>query len=350
MMKESDRQGLLARGIVPQPYAEVLPENWRENPGPTLNRLRMAYDAQPQTITAQNVGIPAYLANLLDPQMIRVLVTPMKAALAYSEVKKGEWTTVTAQFPVVETTGQVAAYSDYQQGGAVDSNYNWVPRQSFHVQTVSQYGDLETEMFGLAQINYVADVGYSSALVLNKWLNKDYLFGLEGPQNYGALNDSSLSAPITPSTKLAGGTTWAVAQAYEIMNDGILLYTQLQTQLQGYALDRDTPMTMVLPPTVEPNLGKGTQYTLVSVRSWFKENFPNMRIITVPETATPSGNLIQLFVDEIDGVRSVYCAFTEKLRAGRIVPELSAFRQKKIGGGWGAIWRRPIACAQMLGV
>ena len=342
-MREQDRQWLEDRGIVPQPYAELMKDGWRSNP-------KLAMDAQPQTVTAQNVGIPAYLANLLDPQMVRVLVTPMKAAVVYSEVKKGDYTTVTTQFPTVESTGEVAPYGDYNNSGMVGSNYNWVPRQSYHYQTVAQYGDRETELFGLAQINYVSDINYSSALVLNKFQNKSYFYGIAGLQNYGGLNDSSLSAAISPSTKLAGGTTWAVAQAFEIFQDILLLYQQIQTQLQGYEIDRDTPMTLAMSPTLEPNLGKVTQFTLASVRVAIKDNWPNLKIVTAPEYNTSAGQLMQLIVDEIDGVKSTYSAFTEKLRAGRIIPQLSSFQQKKIGGTWGTIIRRPLAIAQMIGM
>ncbi len=355
-MRASELTRLAEFGIVPQPYAEMLPEDWRENPGMAMDSLRatlpsFVFDAQPSLVTSQNIGIPAYLANLLDPQMVRVLVTPMKAAQIYGEVKKGEWTTITAQFPLVETTGEVVQYGDYNEGGSVGSNYNWVPRQSYHVQTVTQYGDRETEMFGLAQINYVSDLNYSSSLLLNKFQNKTYFFGIAGLQSYGGMNDPSLSSPIAPSTKLAGGTTWAVAQAYEVYQDFILLYIQLQTQLNGYDLDRDTPMTLGLSPSLEPNLNKvSTQYMGRSVREVLMGNFPKLKIITAPEYNTAAGQLMQLIVDEIDGVKSCYSAFTEKLRAGRIVALLSSFKQKKIGGTWSTIIRRPLAIAAMIGM
>lgn len=341
-MRKDQLDVLAARGIIVPPFAEYLKDEWRDNP-------QLAMDAQPTLITAQNVGIPAYLANLLDPKVIRVLVTPMKAAEIAGETKKGNWTTVTTQFPMVESTGNVSSYGDYNNNGANGSNYNWVPRQSYHYQNVTQYGDRETEMFGLAQINYVSDLNYSSALVMSKFQNKSYFFGIQGLQNYGLLNDPSLPTPISPIAKVAGGTTWAVATAVEVFNDVLALYTQLQTQLNGM-IDRDTAMTLALSPTTEPNMGKVTAYTLASVRSAIKENWPNLRIVTAPEYATASGQLMQLIVDELDGDKTMYAAFTEKMRAGRLVPDLSSFRQKKVGGTWGTVIRRPIAVAQMLGL
>jgi hypothetical protein len=341
-MRADQLRVLERRGIIVPEFAEYMAEDWRDNP-------QLALDAQPTMITAQNVGIPAYMANLLDPKTIRVLTTPMKAAMVAPEQKKGDWVTLTAQFPMVEATGEVASYNDYSNNGSTGSNYQWEPRQSYHYQTITQYGDRETEMFGLAQINYVSDLNFSSALTMSKFQNQMYLFGIGSLQNYGLLNDPALLAPITPVTKVAGGTTWAVALASEIFQDVQLLYTKLQSQMPAM-IDRDTPLTMALSPIVEPYMSAVTAYTMASVRKAIYENWPNLKIVTVPEYNTAAGELIQLYVDEYDGQRTAYTAFTEKLRAGRIVSDLSSYKQKKIGGGWGAIIPRPVAIAQMLGV
>lgn len=341
-MRPDQLKVLASRGIIVPEYAEYLKDEWRDNPD-------LALDAQPTLVTAQNIGIPAYLANLVDPKTVRALVTPMKAAMIYGETKKGTWTTLTAQFPVVETTGQVSSYNDNSEDGNVGSNYNWVPRQSYHFQTVTRYGDRETEMFGLAQINYVADLNFSSVLILSKFMNTSYFFGVQGMQNYGGLNDPSLIAPISPAVKAAGGTSWNAATAVEVFNDVLALYVQLQTQLPAL-IDRDTKMTLALSNTSEPNMGKVTSFTLAPVRQAIKENWPNLRIMTAPEYNTASGQLMQLIADELDGDKTSYSAFTEKLRPGRVVPKLSSFMQKKVAGTWGTIIRRPIAIASMLGI
>jgi len=73
---------------------------------------RMAMDAQPAMVTVSNAGIPAYLANYLDPEFVKVLVTKNKAAKILGEAKKGDWTTLTATFPTIENTGEVTTYGD----------------------------------------------------------------------------------------------------------------------------------------------------------------------------------------------------------------------------------------------
>ena len=94
---------------------------------------------------------------------------------------------------------------------------------------------------------------------------------------------------------------------------------------------------------------KTNQYN-VNVTDQIKKNFPNMRIEAAPEFATASGNLVQMFVESYEGVETVQCGFTEKMRAHPVKVGLSSFKQKKSAGTWGAIWKRPVFCAQMLGV
>lgn len=341
-------QQLASRGVIVPEYAEFLPNGWNADPN-------IAFDAAPVTVTAQNAGIPAYLANLLDKERVRVLVTPMKAAQACGagtsgEVKKGDWTTLSTQFPMVESTGEVSSYGDYNNNGFSGVNYNWVSYQSYHWQTIVGYGDRETEIFGLAAMNYVADKNYSADLLMAKFMNQTYLYGVAGMQNRGMLNDPSLLSPISPTTKAAGGYTWAVATALEILNDFLAMYVQMQTQMPAL-LDRDTKLTVALPQTVEPYLDRGTTLDpSATARKAIEQTFKNLRIITIPEYATAAGNLVQFIVDEVDGIQTAYCAFTEKMRAGPVIPDLSSKRQKKTAGSWGTIIRRPVAIVQMLGV
>lgn len=309
----------------------------------------MGFDAQPSLVTASNGGIPAYLANYLDPELIEVLVTPMKFAQIFGEAKKGDWTTMSSQFPVVESVGEVNTYGDYADGGNASANVNWIPRQSYHGQTVTQWGERELEMMGLGRIDYAARLNVASALVLNKFLNKMYAFGIEGIENYGALNDPDLPASIQPAeTGTASSRLWADKDGQAVYDDLQALYTQLQSQLQGH-VERDDRIVLALSPTAETNLTKTNQYN-VNVSDQLKKNFPNIRVETAVEYDTESGELVQMFVEEIDGQRTAYAGFTEKMRAHPVKVELSSFKQKKSAGGWGTIIRRPVAIASMLGV
>jgi hypothetical protein len=111
-----------------------------------------------------------------------------------------------------------------------------------------------------------------------------------------------------------------------------------------------TPMTLVMSTTRESMLGKVTQYANISVRELLMRTFPNLKIETAPEYSTAGGELLQLFLPSFEGRQTAYGAFTEKMRAHPLIAQLSAWMQKMSAGTWGAIFRRPVALAQMLGI
>ena len=318
-------------------------------PDNLAHNIQLAMDAQPAMVSVSNSGIPAFLSTFIDPKLIEVLVSPMKAAeVAGDEVKKGDWITDTAMFTMIESTGETSAYGDYSNSGRAGVNSNFPQRQSFHYQVMTQWGEREMERAGLAKIDWANRMNIASVLTLNKFQNKSYFFGIAGLQNYGLLNDPQLVAAISPATKAATGTAWGPATANEVYEDIRLLFVQLQTQANGL-LETTDAMTLAMSPTSSVALTKTNTYN-VNVEDMLKKNFPSLKVVTAPEYATGSGELLQLFLDSYEGQRTAEVAFTEKLRAHPVVVKESSFRQKKSQGTWGAIIYRPAFIAQMLGV
>lgn len=313
------------------------------------SEAQLAMDAQSPTVFQQNAGVPWQMTNIIDPEVIRALVTPMKAAIILGgETAKGNWTTLSTQFPVTESTGFTTSYGDFNDDGNVGANFNWVPRQSYAFQTVTQWGERELDLYGEAAISYSTELSLATALIHGKFMNKSYFFGVGGLLNYGLLNDPSLSAAIVPGVKALGTPAWNQATPPELNTDVQLLYSKLQVQLGGN-LSLDSAMVLAMSPASEVFLLNTNIYG-VSVKDLLRKNFPNMRIETAPEYATAGGNLVQLILTEYDGIKTGFPAFTEKLRSHMLVPRLSSWAQKKSGGTWGAIIKRPLAIAQMLGV
>lgn len=329
-------------GIILPGAKDYLKPDFAEN-------FQIAMDAQPTMVTANNAGIPAYFTNYVDPELIRVLVTPMKAAEIIGEVKKGDWTTLTAQFPIVESTGETSSYGDFNNNGMTAANVNWVPRQSYHYQTHTRWGERELDMYGAARIGYAEELNVASALVLNKFQNKSYFFGIDGLMNYGLLNDPSLTASITPNaTGTGGAVTWSTKDGQAVYDDIVKLYGQLVSQTKGL-IERTDSMTLAMSPSSEVNLTKTNMYN-VNVSDLLKKNFPNLRVETAVEYSTDAGELVQLIADRLGEQDTAYAAFTEKMRAHAVVVEESSWKQKKSGGTWGAIIRQPLGIASMIGV
>jgi major capsid protein len=314
---------------------------------------RMALDAQPTLITTPNAGIPAFFTQLVDPEVVRILQTPNKGAEILGEQKKGNWVDQTIFIPVVENTGEVSSYGDFNTNGRADVNEQWEQRQSYLFQTIVEYGDLEVERAGAAKLDLVSEKQTSAAKTLDKFMDLTYHFGITGLQNYGLLNDPSLPAALTPSTKAAGGVKWinngiVNATAAEIYVDFQMLFNQLTT-VSGGMIDADTAMTLVTPNAVNAALTAVNSFG-ITIRAFIKESFPNISYEVDPRYATTSGNVVHLIAKEFDGKKTGYCGFNEKSRDHQIVRSLSSYAQKRTAGTWGAIIRYPLAFAQMIGV
>lgn len=299
----------------------------------------LAMDAQPGLTTVGNSGIPAWMLNYVDPQLIEIILQPTKAAEVFGEMKKGDWTTETATFMTVEPTGEVSSYGDYNNNGVSGVNVNFPQRQSYHYQVFTSWGEREVARAGEAKIDYVARVNEASVNALNRFQNKTYLFGVKGLQNYGVLNDPSLPAST------AAAKTWANSTGEEVYESIRKLFQTLLKQTGG-KIDMNTPLLLVCSPTASVDLTKTNQYN-VNVIDQLKKNFPNLRVETIPEYSATSGETVQLIVEELDGQRTLDCAFTEKMRAHNMVLEASSIKQKKSQGTWGAIIYRPFCIATM---
>jgi len=313
-------------------------------PDVNTSDLRLAADAQPELVTQSNAGIPAFFTNFVDPKIIEVLVSPMRAAVIAGETKKGDWITNVAWFPVIESTGEVSSYGDYNSNGSVEVNANFPQRQAYHYQTFTQWGERELAIAGAARIDWASRLNIASILLLNKYQNQTYFFGVSGLQNYGLLNDPSLYAPIAPTAAWNNPSTTA-EQIYE---DIRRMFVQAQTQANG-TIDMRMQMTLALSPTIEPALAKTNTYN-VNVMDMLKKNFPNLTVESAVEYSTLAGELAQLIVKNIDGQETATAAFTEKMRAHAVVQDTSSWKQKKSQGTFGTVIFRPFAISQMIGL
>ena len=351
----ADRSWLENEWGIVAPFAQdyLTPEFKRDFAAALAAMGPIANDAQPTLVTTPNAGIPSFFTQFVDPDVVRVMQTPNKGAQILGEEKKGDWTDQTAWFPMIENVGEVSSYGDYNDNARSDVNANFESRQSYLFQTFIEYGDLEVERAGRARLNLVSEKQMSAAKTLDKFQDYTYHFGVAGLANYGLLNDPSLPAALTPTTKTAGGTKWVTngavtAQAQEVYNDFLMLFNQLTSTTFGY-IDADSRFRFVVPNSVNAAFGQTNSFG-ITVREFIKQSYPNVDYVTDPRYATASGNVIQLIALDFDGRQTGTCAFNEKMRDHLVVRGSSSFRQKRTGGSWGAIIKYPLAVAQMIGV
>lgn len=318
------------------------------------NPNKMAMDAQ--LLTPANAGVPVEYTAFLDPAVIRILNAPTRARSIASERKIGDWTTPYARFTQIEQTGYVQPYDDYADNGKSDINATFPTRENFVFETVIEYGDRESDMLGRARINLVSEKQMSAASTIDLAMNRFYFYGVQGLQNFGLLNDPLLPTALTPAnvgTTADPVTAWEDKSAVQIYNDILAMVADLSNRSMGY-IDENSRLKLIVSPKISAMLLKTSDLMTNSVKALLQQSLPNLEVVVVPEMSTEAGELVQLWADVIraEGVenRTVDLVYSEKMRAGRVVPHLSHFKQKFVAGTFGAIIFQPIAISQMLGV
>ena len=309
----------------------------------------MALDAA--LVTAPNMGVPAELTTFFDPEVVTVLTAVRRARAITNgkEVQKGDATTASAKFPVIEYAGHTEPYNDFANGGAATVNANWVTRDNYLFSTTRRYGDLEEARNSLAKLNLASATQKAAATIIDVDANRFYFRGVAGLRIYGLVNDPSLNANITPAATGTGDSPlWKNKTTEQIYQDILTLFQELVDQMGGN-VGEDDPLVLAMSPGMAVRLATANQLG-ISVMKMLNDYFGNLSIVKAPEYATASGELMQFIAPVVEGQESIFLAFSEKMYAFAPVREVSSIKQKFRAGTYGAIIRRPAAVAGMIGM
>ena len=297
----------------------------------------MAMDAQASLTTSPTAGVPQWFTQWIDPRVIETVLTPVKMATIFSERRMGDMTTTKAQFTRVENTGTVATYGDFDTNGMADTNASFPMRDHYYYQTHIQLGDREIAQYNKANLDWVSRKQISAASALNRFQNRAYIFGIQGLELYGTLNDPDLIAPLNINV-----SNIATMSAEDMVNQVFRpIYNQLNKQARGN-VDSGTPMKLILSPNMETYM-QNTNSFGNSVSDLLKKNYPNLTIEIVPEYGIgAAGENIQWIVPEYDGMPTVELGFTEKMRVHAMEIKTSSYLQKRSQGTLGACIFSPI--------
>lgn len=305
-------------------------------------------------VTQTNNGVPLWMLTYFDPKVIEILTSPLRAEKIFKPEKRGDWTNPIMQFNLIEHTGEVQPYGDYSEDGDANINVNYPIRQSYTGQTMATWGDKQIAEYGKAKINYHQQKEIAAAKTVKIAHNTIWFYGVAGLMNYGILNDPDLPTPGAPIPAGTGGTliTWAQKAtdpngALYIYADIRSLYTSIVDSSEGL-ISMDDKMKLVMSNTLSTYLAVKSQFN-VSVRESLKEAFSNLEIVTAPEYSTAAGELVQLIVDEVEGVPTGILAYTELERSHGVVRSVSSYKEKKSFGSWGSVIFRPFGIAGLLG-
>ena len=305
------------------------------------NASALAQDAA--LITTPNTTVPVEFTAYIDPKVIEILTAPRNARQIFPEVQKGDWTTSYDKWATEEITGSSQPYADYANGTTSGVNTQWLSREQYVFQTTINYGDREVDMSAQAKINLASRKQIAAANVLDIDSNKFALFGVAGKEIYGILNDPNLPASGTV-------TAWTNKTSEAIFNDILTeLFGSLAENSAGH-ITNSTPMKLVVSPAMNVFLGKTNSYGK-TVQEMLNQYFSALEVVVLPELATLSaGDTILLIAPEVNGMPTAELPFGVKMKAGRVIPDLSSFRQKFTASTYGGIVYQPFAFASITGM
>ena len=131
-------------------------------------------------------------------------------------------------------------------------------------------------------------------------------------------------------------------------DDIIKIFGKLAEHSNG-RISVDSDLVLACPPAIMVNLGKSTEYGK-SVIDMLKNYFTKIDFVTLPELKSGDTNSVLMCAREVDGAPVAELAFSEKMRAHQLIPELSSYKQKFSAGTYGAVVLRPFAIQIMTGV
>ncbi len=311
----------------------------------------LAMDA---ALTGNNNGFPSVFNTFIDPKVVEILFAKTAATQLADEGKVGTWSDEYYNFPVEEIAGNVTGYSDYANGVSSDVNYEYPVREQYRFQTAIKYGDLETDKAAAAKIALAARKQNAAAEILTRFENKAYLFGIKGKRIYGLLNDPNLNASISPLS-VDGKSTWndkktasPATFANAVFNDVAALVSELFAN-NGANIDANAELVLGISNAKAADLQAPNSYGLTA-KAMIEQNFPNLKIVQIPELSTDAGEQLYLIAPSINGQATAMNAYSEKYRLSRVVALETSFAQKAIGATWGAVIYRPSAIARMSGI
>jgi hypothetical protein len=170
------------------------------------------------------------------------------------------------------------------------------------------------------------------------------------------------AAALTPAPKAYGNNKWVTnnvitATPNEIFLDIQSLIIQLINQ-SGANINLKSNFVLALSPSSEFAITATNSFD-VNVSDLLKKNIPNLKIVSAVQYGEQSatnpqgvvgGNFAQMICTDVRKQKTGYVAYNLKMRAGRLVPDMSSYKQKMVGGTLGAVIRQPFAIASMIGI
>lgn len=282
-------------------------------------------DAFQGGFTTGSANSPISLLRSYLPGVVKEVTQVRKIDELLGQVTIGDWADEEIVQRVQERTSFTKPYGDNVDIPLANSNYNFERRTV--VRFVNGFrSDLLADMRA-AKAGFDGETSKRQAALIGLEIvrNEIGFSGYNGGSNltYGFLNDPNLPAYVTLPNGAAGSSTWETKTYLEKIRDIDSALDVLTVQSGGNIDPTMTQITWAIP------LGKVGTITETndfgkSVKTYLKDNWPNVRTVVVPE------------LDSANGGADVFYLYAENIGAdstdnGRVFDQLVPNKLMNIG-------------------
>lgn len=263
-----------------------------------------AMDALEPSSTPGSIGTPVQFLQQWLPGFVRIMTAARKIDELIGITTSGSWEDEEVVQGILEPLGEAELYGDYTNIPLSSYNTEFARRTVIRFEKGMKVGALEEARASRIKVNAAAEKRAAAALSLDIARNRVGFFGYNGGLNrtYGFLNDPSLPAYVTASTKAAGGTTWAAGTFLEITADLRGMIARIMAAAEGTIDPETSNFTLAVALDATQFLSITSIYGN-SVRDWLKENYPQLRIVSAPELNGANGgaNVAYMYPESVSG-------------------------------------------------
>lgn len=309
-------------------------------------------------LTSPSLGAPLQFLQTWLPGFARVITAGRKIDELIGVTTAGSWEDEEIVAGVLEPVGAAALYGDLTNIPLSSWNAEWNRRTVIRFEQGLRVGVLEEARAAKARINSGAEKRTAAALSLDISRNLVGFYGFNGGQNrtYGFLNDPSLPAYVTAAAGASSSTLWSSKTFLEITADIRGMIGRLMAQLQDTVDLKKAPITLALPTGSDLYLTVTSDYG-VSVDSWIKDTYPNIRVVTAPELLAANGgaNVAYMYPESVadsgtDDGRVWTQVVPARFQTLGVEKQAKAYVEDYTNATAGVMVKRPYAITRLTGI
>lgn len=261
------------------------------------------FDAIQGPVLSGTVPVPLQYLQSWMPGFVRVAMQPRLIDELIGVQTVGKFEDEEVVQGVLELVGKAVPYSDATNVPLSSWANSYERRSIVRFEEGFMVGFLEDKRAAAGNINSAAEKRAAAVQALDIARNSVGFLGFNGGNNrtYGFLNDPGLPAYVTVAATGTGATTtWSTKDFLAITGDLRDAFKALRSQSKGLIDPKTTKLTLAVALdcvdylTVTSSLG-------FSVNQWLKENYPQVRVVAVPELNAANGgaNVFYLYADSL---------------------------------------------------